>query len=174
MLKFPFEVPFEEVLKDPDIYVSSVFSCLESEFLVMPKGPGFVDYATFENGYETLKKATSGFSHISAENIYPAILSMPISIVVLRSMLGFTPPEWAYITTQHTGVNVSQGFARSLDRKIRMMPEKPLNTKGITVTRLRALVETACELLVQGAPEIETDKIHRLNKADTKTGQAGV
>lgn len=174
MLKFPFEVSFEEILKDPDIYVSSVFSCLESEFLMMPKGLGFVEYTIFEHGYEALKKATSGFSNISPENIYPVTLSVPISIVVLRSMLGFTPPEWAYLTTRHTGVNVSQGFVRSLDRKVRMSPEKPLNTKGVTATRLKALIETACELLVQGVSEVETDKIHRLNKADTKTGQAGI
>ncbi len=41
---FPFEVPIEEVLKDHDRFVDSIFSCLASEFLVMPKGEGFVDY----------------------------------------------------------------------------------------------------------------------------------
>lgn len=174
MLKFPFEVPFEEIMKDPDIYVSSIFSCLESEFLVIPKGPGFVEYATFEHGYEALKKATSGFKQLSSENVYPVTFSAPISVVVLRSMLGFTPPEWAYSTTQRTGVNVPQGFVRSLDRKIRMSPEKPINTKGVTAIRLKALVETACELLVKGAPEVEPDKIHRLNKADTKSGMEGI
>lgn len=55
MLKSPFEVSFEEVKSDLDIYVSSVFSCLESEFMVMPKGPGFVEYPAFEQGYEALK-----------------------------------------------------------------------------------------------------------------------
>ncbi|MDZ7666749.1 MAG: hypothetical protein U5K27_15745 [Desulfotignum sp.] len=37
----PFEAAAEEILKDIDTYIDSVFSCLESEFLVMPKGEGF-------------------------------------------------------------------------------------------------------------------------------------
>ncbi len=61
MLTFPFEVSLEEVLRDPESYVDSVFSCLESEFLVMPKGAGFVEYPVFESGYEALKAATDGF-----------------------------------------------------------------------------------------------------------------
>lgn len=40
---YPFEVTFEEILLDPESYVDAVFSCLESEFLVMPKGAGFVE-----------------------------------------------------------------------------------------------------------------------------------
>ncbi len=88
-MKFPFEVPFEEVLEDPSSYIDAVFSCLESELLVMPKGVGFIDYATFEQGYEALKQATSGFKKISPETIIPVTLSKPISIVVLRAMLGF-------------------------------------------------------------------------------------
>ena len=44
-----------------DVHVDEVFACLESEFLVMPKGPGFVEYTTFEKGYEALKQATTDF-----------------------------------------------------------------------------------------------------------------
>ena len=47
---FPFEVDFEEVRSDLDTYVDAVFSCLESEFLVMPKGDGFVEFSVFEDG----------------------------------------------------------------------------------------------------------------------------
>ncbi len=57
-MKYPFEVPFSEVEATPDIFVSAIFSCLESEFLVLPKGDGFVDYPVFEQGYESLKQAT--------------------------------------------------------------------------------------------------------------------
>jgi len=42
MPRFPFEVPIDDILRDPESYVEAVFSCLESEFLVMPKGTGFV------------------------------------------------------------------------------------------------------------------------------------
>ena len=58
MITFPFEVPYDELEANVDDYVSAVFSCLESEFLVLPKGSGFIEYAVFEAGYEALKKST--------------------------------------------------------------------------------------------------------------------
>jgi hypothetical protein len=167
---FPFEATPEEILRDPEIYVDSVFSCLESEFLVMPKGAGFVEYPAFERGYEAIKAATEGFSELDPDKIYSMAVSEPISIVVLRAMLGFTPPEWGYVTTQRTGVEVTQGFVRSLDRKVRMAPEKELNANGVTKERLEAMIRTACQLLSDGAPEVDIDQLHRLSKADTNQG----
>jgi hypothetical protein len=170
MPTFPFEVSREEILQDPESYIDAVFSCLESEFLVMPKGEGFVEYSVFERGYEALKNATSGFSRLDPEKMLSATVSAPISIVVLRSMLGFTPPEWGYITTQRTGVSVTQGFVRSLDRKVRLVPEAELNLNGITKERMQAMIKTACQLLSAGVPEVDNDQLHRLNKADTRQG----
>ncbi len=170
MTTYPFEAPFDEVRKDPERYVDAVFSCLESEFLVMPKGVGFVEYPIFERGYEALKAATKGFSQLDPVKVLSVTLAEPISIVVLRTMLGFTPPEWGYVTTQQSGVSVTQGFVRSLDRKVRKGPEIPLATNGIAMERLAALVETACEMLSKEVPLVEEGQLHRLNKADTKCG----
>lgn len=55
-----------------------------------------------------------------------------------------------------------------------MVPLEPLKTEGVTGPRLKALVETACDLLTQRGFEVEPDKIHRLHKADTKTGIDGI
>ena len=170
MPTFPFEATLDEILRDPGTYIDSIFSCLESEFLVMPKGAGFVEYPVFERGYEALKAATEGFSKLDPDKVYSLTISEPISIVVLRSMLGFTPPEWGYITEQRTGVQVTQGFIRSLDRKVRMTPETKLNTNGVMKERLKALIKTACQLLSSGVPEVDIKQLHRLNKADTKQG----
>jgi len=174
MPTFPFEVSLDEILEDPESYVDAVFSCLESEFLVLPKGAGFVEYSVFERGYEALKAATSGFSQLDPKKVFPVTVSEPISIVVLRSMLGFTPPEWGYVTTQRTGISVTQGFVRSLDRKVRMTPETELNTNGVTKERLEAMVQTACQLLAAGVPDVNSDQLHRLDKADTKHGVEGI
>jgi len=170
MPTFPFEAALDEILRNPESYVDAVFSCLESEFLVMPKGAGFVEYPVFERGYEALKIATASFSQLDPEKVYRVTVSEPISIVVLRSMLGFTPPEWGHVTTQRTGVSVTQNFARSLDRKVRMNPETELNTNGVTNQRLKAMVKTACQLLAAGAPGVDEDQVHRLDKADTRSG----
>jgi hypothetical protein len=170
MPMFPFEVSLEDILQEPERYVDAVFSCLESEFLVMPKGEGFVEYPFFERGYEALKAATAGFSQLDPDKVFLATVSEPISMVVLRSMLGFTPSEWGYVTTQRTGVSVTQGFVRSLDRKVRMASKKVLSTKGVTKERLKAMVQTACELLSCGVPKVNEEQLHRFDKADTKRG----
>ena len=174
MPTFPFEVSLDEILQAPDGYVDAVFSCLESEFLVLPKGAGLVEYPVFERGYEAPKAATAGFSRLDPDSVYPVTVSEPISIVVLRSMLGFTPPEWGYVTTQRTGVSVTQSFVRSLDRKIRMAPGTKLNVRGVAKERVKALVQTACQLLSSGVPKTDSDQLHRLDKADTKCGVEGI
>ena len=166
MPKYPFEVSFDEILRDTEPYVDAVFSGLESEFTVMPKGAGFIEYPVFEQGYEALKAATKGFSELEPGAVLTTVLAEPIAVVVLRTILGFTPPEWAYVATQRTGVDVTQGFVRSLDRKLRMSPQTRLRPNE----KLEALVSTACRLLSEGAPRVEGDRLHRLDKADTKRG----
>jgi len=140
----------------------------------MPKGIGFVEYPVFEKGYEALKAATSGFTELRPDNVLPVTISEPISIVVLRTILGFTPPEWGYLATRRTGITVSQGFVRSLDRKVRMAPKKPLKTDGVTRERLKALVETALDLLAHNVPAVDADQLHRLDKADTRRGAESI
>jgi site-specific DNA-adenine methylase len=123
---------------------------------------------------DTAELATDGFVHIDLEHVLPVAVARPISLVVLRSILGFTPPEWAYVTAQRTGVKIDQGAVRTLDRSVRLSPEKPLAVKGGVGERLRALVESACALLNEGVPEVGADRIHRLDKADTGGGQDAI
>lgn len=170
MLKQPFEVPFPEVMAHPESYVTAVFSSLVSEFLIMPKGEGFIDYETFEAGYEKLKQATSAFRRMTVVEILPVAVNNPITIIVLRSILGFSPSEWAYVASQRSGVEITQGFARSLDRRVRMRPTEPLKEQGVTYERFKVLVEVACHLLGEGAPATDATRLHRLAKADTQSG----
>ena len=173
-MPFPFEVTFDQLQSDLDTYVDAVFRCLESEFLVMPKGEGFVEFPVFENGYEALKRATGSFRNVTPDTITPVIVQTPIALIVFRCMLGFTPPEWAYYASRHTGVEVTQGAARTIDRNIRMDPEAQLPKGGVTERRIRALITAACHALESGVPEQSSDTLHRLEKADTKAGLVSV
>lgn len=173
-MPFPFEIPFDQLQANLDSYVDEVFGALRSEFLTMPKGEGFVDYPLFEQGYEALKRVTGGFRDLLPEPVLEAVYRIPVALVVLRAMLGFTPPEWAYVATQRTGVEVPQGAVRTLDRTVRLKPLTPMRANGgITDRRIRALVETACQLLTEGASEAP-GVLHRLDKADTKMGLASL
>ena len=174
-MPFPFEVDFETLRSDLDSHVDGVFGRLESEFLVMPKGEGFVDFPVFEKGYEALKQATEGFRNVTPETVARAVFETPIALIVLRCLLGFTPPELAYYATRHTGVEVTQSSARTIDRNIRMAPEAALPKKGgVTERRIRALIAAACHALDSGVPAQSHDTVHRLEKADTTGGLVSV
>jgi hypothetical protein len=173
-MKFPFEATAEEISSNPEAFVAPVFSSLASEFLVMPRGGGFLEYRKFSEGYERLRQATGGFSNFRAPVVFEAALATPVVLIVLRAMLGFTPPEWAYLAESRTGVSIPQGAARTLDRDIRMHPDRPLRLGKTTSDRLQALVETACLLIVAGCPDVGSDKLHRLAKADSLDGISSV
>jgi hypothetical protein len=166
---------FEANYTDPalsfDPLVDEVFSELKSSFLEMPRGEGFVDYATFESGYQALKKATNAFAAVTAKTVETAVAESPIAFVVFRAILGFTPPEWAYVTTETTGVTVDQGAARSIDRNVRVNPLTP-RALGTTLTdqRMRAMIEAGVNTLATGVNTAVPTILHRLDKADTKEG----
>jgi len=125
-VQFPFEVGFDEVQSNLDACVDAVFGRLESTFMVMPKGAGFVEFPLFEEGYEALKRGTECFHNVDPDTVGAVVFETPIALIVLRCMLGFTPPEWACYTSRHTGVEVTQGAARTIDRNKRMKPGAPL------------------------------------------------
>ena len=175
-MPYPFEVTFDEVVTDLDTYVDAVFGALRSEFLVMPKGDGFIEFPTFDAAYEELKRATRGFRSMDADTVGAVVVQTPLCLIVLRCMLGLTPSEWAYHASRYSGVSVSQGAARSLDRAIRMAPDTSMSkTAKVKRERVGALVWSACRLLDEGARQPAGEGfIHRLDKADTKDGLASV
>ena len=173
-MPFPFEVSFNEVESDIDTFVDAVFGCLESDFLIMPKGKGFVEFPAFESGYEALKRGTGSFRNVTPEAVALVVFETPLALIVLRCMLGFTPPEWAYFASRHFGVEIPQGAARMIDRKVRMNPDAPLPRRGKTEERIRALIVAACHALESGASKGPADTVHRLEKADTKAGLMSV
>ena len=136
----------------------------------MPKGDGFIEYPVFESGYEALKIVTNGFQNFEVELILTAVCQKPMIIIVLRTILGFTPTEWAYVTAQRAGIKLTQGFIRTLDRNIRLSPLKPLDNGSVLMDKIKAMVETVCQLLKTSVPEVNQNQIHRLDKADTRDG----
>jgi hypothetical protein len=166
-----FEVDYNDPAVEFEPLVDEVFSELKSSFIEMPRGDGFVDYPTFERGYQELKRSTDAFADVTNGTVEAAVEAAPIAFVVLRAILGFTPPEWAYVTTEMTGVLVDQGAARSIDRRMRVDPlrHRPLGTT-LTDQRIRAMIDAGVRTLVAGANTEVATVLHRLDKVDTKEG----
>ncbi len=168
-----FEVDYNDPGLSIDPLIDEVFGELKSSFLEMPKGEGFIEYGTFEQGYQALKKTTNDFIAITPQMIEAAVVAAPIALIVFRTILGFTPPELAYMTAEITGVNVDQGAARSIDRSIRMRPLTPRTPLGTSLTdqRIRAMIEAGVKILLDGVnTDVPDVVLHRLYKADTKEG----
>jgi hypothetical protein len=170
----PFEVSREELLGDLDTFVDATYDDLESSYLVLPKGEIFVEYPRFRDAYETLKRKTSAFRVFTPPKVWVALREDALVFVVMRAILGITPPEWADLAATELGSDVNQGAARTLDRKCRT--EKgyvarlgsPRSRKS--ADRIGAMVEIACRYVKEGAPPGAADTVHRLDKADTAQG----
>lgn len=170
---------FEVDYRDPSIawepLVDEVFGELTSSFLEMPKGEGFIDYPTFEKGYQTLKRHTDAFANVTTETALAAVRETPIAFIVFRCILGFSPPEWAYVTMEMTGVEVDQGAARSIDRRMRLNPLTPMHEgNGVTAQCIRAMIEAGVRTVEKGPGIVPPGIVHRLDKADTVEGLKSV
>lgn len=170
-----FNIDYSDPSVDWDPLVDEVFGELTSTFLEMPKGDGFVDYATFEKGYQALKRSTDAFASLTTQTVLEGIREVPVAFIVFRCMLGFSPPEWAYVTTEKTGVEVGQGAARAIDRKFRLSPLTPVNESAVvTARRIRAMIDAGVRLITDGAEPVPAGIIHRLDKADTAKGTSSL
>lgn len=159
-----------------DEVVDEVFAELKSTFLTLPKGDAFTDFSTFDTGYEYLKRATQDFRAFTPDVITAAVFERPICLLVLRTILGFTPPEWAYETSVRTQTSVSQGAARSIDKSVRLGPLIPRKDRdGVSDTRIKAMITAAVEIVSEGIGDFDRDTIlHRLDKIDTSDGTRSI
>ena len=173
-MRYPFEIPYTEVETDVDAFIDAVFDTLQSSFLLLPRGPGFVTYPEFQQAYEVLKRHTAGFTVVESDIVMEALREDALAFIVLRAMLGFTPPELAYVASQQSGVAVSQSFARNFDRRVRVKRQALRSLPLQSHQRVAAMVSTVCQLLTEGAGETDPDMIHRLDKADTHFGTASL
>ena len=168
-LRFDADYTNQDLAFEP--LVDEVFPELRSTFIGMPRGEGFVDYATFEQGYQARKRATDAFANVTPATIEAAVAATPISFIVFRAILGFTPPEWVCVTTEMTGVVVDQGAARAIDRNLRIRPLTPkASGTSLTDQRIRAMISAGVQTLLAGASMEVPTILHRLDKVDTREG----
>ncbi len=135
-MPFPFEIEWDQDA-DQESFIDSVVGSLRPQTLVLPKGPGFVSYARFQEAYETLKRHTSGCQNLSGSRSWAAVEEDGLALVVLRCIAGLSPPELARLTSTDAGVAVDQGFARIWDRKLREEGILSRRLSSLTLKRLR-------------------------------------
>lgn len=170
----PFEIPFAELPARIDEMVDATFGDLQSQFLLMPKGAGYVEFADFQDAFEVLKRCTASFNACTEENVWLALEQDALCLVVLRCIIGLSPPEFAELARDEMGSDLTQSAARTLDARVRRersLFSRANRAKG-TLGRARVghLVSVALKHISQGAPPVGPDALHRLGKVDTAAG----
>lgn len=170
----PFELSPDELAVHLEEMVDATFADLQSQFLVLPKGSGFIEYGDFQSAYEVLKRSTDGFRTFTIETVWAALVEDSLTFVVLRTILGLSAPEWVDLAKSEIGVSVPQGVARGLDRRVRSerqhlagLRDRP---KTQTYRAADALVRVAVQYIASGPGKTPRDTIHRLAKVDTMEG----
>ena len=174
-MKWPFEVSSDYLHDHMDELVDITISDLTSQSLLLPKGGSFLEYKSFREAYEVLRRHTSAFEELAEDNVWAAMRQDSRVFCVVRSMLGLTPPEWAELARAERDSDVSQSAARGYDKDcridkkyVRRVDDSNRATKA--PRRLRAMVSVAVEYLNRGAPPREEGMVHRLAQFDTREG----
>ncbi|WP_129840904.1 hypothetical protein [Streptomyces sp. RFCAC02] len=157
-----------------DALVRTTFADLTSRFMTLPRGDAFLDYPDFRAGYEALRRATGGFARLDPGACRAALAEDARAFVVLRTVLGVSPPEWADLTAEETGLVLPAGAARMMDSRARRDPAFFRGASALVGERVTAMLEAACTVLAQGAGGVPDGLLHRLDKFDTAHGPESV
>ena len=170
----PFELTEKQLNTRLDEMVDATFSDLQSQFLILPKGNGFIEFVDFQQAYEVLKRQTSAFKSFNEETIWDALHEDALSLVVLRTILGMSPPEWADIAKSDLNSEIDQNALRVLDTKVRKQRDffslQRAKADSLSIKRTNDLVKVAVSTVLRGAPAGSEDAVHRLAKFDTVEG----
>ncbi len=188
-MKRPFEVDRAYLSTHLDDLVDTTMADLTSAFLVLPRGESFIEFVDFRDAYEVLKRHTSSFTNFEELTAWSALRENSRALCVLRAILGMTPPEWADLAREERDSDISQGYARNLDRECRQDPGYVARVEAafvarpnrvmeapspMSLTRISALVSVAVQYIREGAPSSDEGMVHRLAKFDTEMGLASL
>lgn len=173
----PYQVDPVDIPSHLGELIQSTFDDLTSQFMLLPKGATFLEYPEFRTGYEALRKATDGFTALDVDRCWSAARQNAVAGIVLRTIIGVTPPEWQDLAKEETDAEFTNNWARGLDKNMKTNPDY-FNTRGgssdLTVGRVTALFQAACNVLAEGAVDTQDGMMHRLDKIDTKEGLESV
>ncbi|MHB2032980.1 MAG: hypothetical protein ACYCVE_06370 [Gemmatimonadaceae bacterium] len=182
-MKRPFEVDPDYLAAHLDALVEVTIADLTSAFLLLPRGDSFIEYTDFRDAFEALKRCTSGFAIFGDATIWDALRENSRTFCVLRAILGMTPPEWADLARAERHSDVSQGYARKLDRDCRAnmnyvsatesrprRARQDPSSRPLSLQRIDALISVAVQYITEGAPPAADGVVHRLAKFDTENG----
>lgn len=169
----PYMLATDELEAQIEAMVETTFEDLQSQFMLLPRGTSFVSYETFQAAYEQLRINTNGFATLTVERVWDALRAHATAWIVLRSILGLSPPEWQDIANELDIETIPNGWARTTDGKCKVDPTYFTAGAGRTdlnQRRATVMIQAAVEAITEGAGEAPEGLVHRLEKIDTNEG----
>jgi hypothetical protein len=164
----------------------AILDTLQSFFIQMPRGTAFCERADFDRGYEVFREETREGADLSGAAVLRAIVREPRAWIVLRSIIGLSPGEAAWVAIEEAAgqgklISVKQQDARDLDaaarRGERLVFDRGEARRAIERKRnelVRAIVPLLSDILRRPCPPVPQDQVHRFDKIDTVRGQESV
>jgi hypothetical protein len=164
---------------------TSILDTLQSFFLEMPRTASFCGREDFQTGYDAVREETHDGADLSGDALLRAISREPRAWLVLRSIVGMSPGEAAYLAIEEASARnesfyVEQKDAREIDARGRkgerlLFDERAGGSKQRRFDELlRRIVPLLADVIRRPAPIVDDDKVHRLDKLDTTGGQATI
>lgn len=158
--------------------VDFVFSELSSQFMLLPRGVNFLGYDAFQEGYEALRINTDGFAALTAESCWTALREDARAWIVLRAIMGISPPEWGELANELEHKSIPTNWCRSIDgdvKKDRDLFNESRSQPEQRRQRVDLCIRAAVKAINEGAEPLQTDDLlHRLDKFDTAAGHSSV
>lgn len=162
------------------VRAQSILESLRSDFTTMPKGQNFLERSDFADAYATLARETRWGENISEATLLSAITINPRAWVVIRSMIGLTPPEMGHLVKEMAKKNgevidADQGLMRRIEANAKH-GKSPL-VEGRKATRADRLVRASLPYLAEilrTPPNTDSVTVHRFDKVDTAQGQESI
>jgi hypothetical protein len=163
----------------------AVLDTLQSFFIEMPRGKSFCERADFQRGYAVLRRATRKGADLTGDALLAAIAEEPRAWLVLRSIIGTSPGETAYIAVEEAAAHgqqlvIDQAHAREIDARAKrgeqlLFDKRPRGRKQQYYDELlRTVVPLLADVIGRPVPTLPADRVHRLDKLDTAGGHATI
>lgn len=160
-----------------------ILGTLQSYFVDMPRGENFLAGADFRRSFENFRDVTSGGADLSPSTILAAIRNDSRVWVVVRAIAGVTPPEAAALAMEAAAeegrqLSITAEMARAVDSRCRrgepVLLEDP--TGGTKADRgaseaLSAMATHLPGVIARGPGKVAANRVHRLDKIDTRNGE---
>ena len=157
-----------------ELLASGYLAQMQPSFHLIPRGDSMTSEGDFTGAYETLVRATRGFTRTQADVLSGVLSDVPVTLAPLRMILGFTHAEMA------AAVRIINSEARTSSQTLRKFeradpPARLTDSRRQLIADLASAATAIMERRILSVPDAVAQYFHsKLDKRDTIDGWRSV